>query len=58
MNYKSPHNCIETWGGLKSKVESLAELVEDQKPPILSLVEEHLQIEEEVTIPEYGTIYS
>ena len=43
--------------GMKSKVDSLTELVEDQKPTIVCLVETHLEKEEEVAIPGYETIY-
>ena len=42
--------------GMKSKVDSLTELVEDQKPTIVCLVETHLE-KEEVAIPGYETIY-
>ena len=43
--------------GMKSKANSLTELVEDQKPRIVCLVERHLEKEEEVAIPGYETIY-
>ena len=43
--------------GMKSKVDSLTELVEDKEPTIVCLVETHLQKEEEVAIPGYETIY-
>ena len=43
--------------GMKSKVNSLREMVEDQKPRIVCLVETHLEKEEEVAIPGYETIY-
>ena len=43
--------------GMKSKANSLTELVEDQKPRIVCLVEIHLEKEEEVAIPGYETIY-
>ena len=44
--------------GMKSKLDSLTELVEDQKPTIACLVETYLEKEEEeVAIPGYETIY-
>ena len=43
--------------GMKSKVNSLTELVEDQKPRTVCLVDTHLEKEEEVAIPGYETIY-
>ena len=43
---------------MKSKVDSLTELVEDQKPTIFCFVETHLEKEEEeVAIAGYETIY-
>ena len=42
--------------GMKCKVDSFTELVEDQKPTIVCLVETHLKKEEEVAIPGYETI--
>ena len=43
--------------GLKSKVDSVQELVDDCQPNLLCLVETHMQEEEEITIPGYETIY-
>ena len=43
--------------GMESKVDSLTELVEDQRPTIVCLVEIHLEKEEEIAIPVYETIY-
>ena len=40
---------------MKSKVDSLTELVENQKPTIVCLVETHLE-KEEVAIPGYEKI--
>ena len=42
---------------MKSKLDSLTELVEDQKPTIACQVETYLEKEEEVAIPGYETIY-
>ena len=42
---------------MKSKVDSLTELVEDQKPTIFCLVETHLEKKEEVAISGYETMY-
>ena len=41
---------------MKCKADSLTELVEDQKPTLVYLVERHLEKEEEVAIPGYETI--
>ena len=43
--------------GLKSKVDPVQELVADCQPNLLSLVETHMQEEEEMRIPGYETIY-
>ena len=43
--------------GLKSKVDSVQELVDDCQLNLLCLVETHMQEEEEITIPGYETIY-
>ena len=43
--------------GLKSKVDSVQELVDDCQPNLLCLVETHMQEEEKITIPGYETIY-
>ena len=43
--------------GLKSKVDSLQELVDDCQPNLLCLVETHMQEEEEIRIPGYLTIF-
>ena len=43
--------------GLKSKVDSVQELVDDCQPNLLCLVEIHMQEQEEITIPGYETIY-
>ena len=43
--------------GLKSKVDSVQEIVDDCQPNLLCLVETHMQEEEEITIPGYETIY-
>ena len=42
---------------LKSKVNSVQELVNDCQPNLLCLVEIHMQEEEEITTPGYETIY-
>ena len=43
--------------GLKSKVDSVQEIVADSQPNLLCLVETHMQEEEEIRIPGYETIY-
>ena len=43
--------------GLKSKVDSVRELVDDCQPNLLCLVETHMQEEEKITIPGYETVY-
>ena len=43
--------------GLKSKVDSVQELVDDCQPNLLCLVETQMQEEEEIRIPQYETIY-
>ena len=43
--------------GLKSKVDSVQELVDDCHPHLMCLVETHMQEEEELTIPCHETIY-
>ena len=43
--------------GLKSKVDSVQELVDDCQPNLLCLVETHMQEEEEIRIPGYEIIY-
>ena len=43
--------------GLKSKVDPVQELIADCQPNLLSLVETHMQEEEEMRIPGYETIY-
>ena len=42
---------------MKSKVDSLQELVDDCQPNLLCLVETHMQEEEEIRIPGYLTIF-
>ena len=42
---------------MKSKIDSVQELVDDCQPNLLCLVETHMQEEEEITIPGYETIY-
>ena len=43
--------------GLKSKVDSVQELVDDCQPNLLCLVETHMQEKQEITITGYETIY-
>ena len=42
---------------MKSKADSVQELVDDCQPNLLCLVETHMQEEEKITIPGYETIY-
>ena len=42
---------------LKPKIDSVQELVDDCQPNLLCLGETHMQEEEEIIIPRYGTIY-
>ena len=43
--------------GLKSKIDSVQELVDDCQPNLLCLVETHMQKEKEIIIPGHETIY-
>ena len=43
--------------GLKSKIDSVQELVDDCQPNLLCLVETHMQEKQEITITGYETIY-
>ena len=43
--------------GLKSKVDSVQELVDDCQPNLLCLVETHMQEKQEIAITGYETIY-
>ena len=43
--------------GLKSKVDSVQEPVDDYQPNLLGLVETRMQGEEEITVPRYEAIY-
>ena len=42
---------------MKSKVDSVQELVDDCQPNLLCLVETHMQEEEEIGMPGYETMY-
>ena len=43
--------------GIKSKVDSLTETLDDTNPTIICLIETHMLKEEEITIPGYETVF-
>ena len=43
--------------GLKSKLDSLQEMIDDYQPALLCIVETHMQKEEEIQIPGYSLVY-
>ena len=54
MNFKLYYQNVR---GIKSKIDSLIELVDDFDPTIICLVETHLLKEEEIKIEGYSTIF-
>ena len=43
--------------GLKSKLDSLQEMIDDYQPALVCIVETHMQKEEEIQIPGYSLVY-
>ena len=43
--------------GLKSKLDSLQEMIDDYQPALVCIVETHMQKEEEIQMPGYSLVY-
>ena len=53
-NFKTYYQNV---GKLKSKLDSLQEMIDDYQPALVCIIETHMQKEEEIQIPGYSLVY-